>query len=765
MATGEINVAWGNEFLEKAQDRNKMWRVSANESKAYSFNSIFNRITPVNMMYINDLGLATPLTVNYYIKLEDAEEYDVLPIVGTITLNNGIYKIKAVGVYEDISREVEIFVGIKFFVQINLSSIETVLYYNGEEQDVESLFSVSPKDIVYQVTYSKNGVIVDSVKEVGEYIVEITTQETELYFEGYTNFIVKIKKRIPQIILSENNIERYYDGQNHYISDIVNVTVEPNTLTPSFDPEIIGQAGEYSVQISTPETDFYDAHSEILYVKILKYQPEYTLESESVTLYFDGLNHYVPDLFEYNIITQGLTVNFNPETVKDVGKYEIEMTINGNDYYESTKIYLSLDIIKKTPVFKISENSLTLNYTGQRQNLTDKLKISVEPENIDFYFSRKTVTETGEYDIDVYTKENRYYYAAKTTLKVKVLRVPNLIEHEDVLKNLKNSFLQLMNDDYHYYKNYKIVIAREQEFIKLKQAEPKTIYIVVKFGSASINFSQTVLPITLTAMSEQNKLDVCQKLLSDFVNRYNLETNDDSTIRQIYELPVVTSNFNKVFEGFRSVLFVNGYFVISKNANFYELQLLKKDIDLDYDEKVVKIVNIDNTIFLNKINFELGTYFFYTRNNKWEVERDSVVVDVIENINDYGIDVILENPNKGAFTIFVYDMWEDIPLLSFNITADFHLDSQPFFDVSNFTKSRAKYGVLSFNINTYMLNDIQLVNYAMEMALKKRSIDAVFTLKIKLKNGLELIDNFKLLTANAQQSIAEIPVISLGFTN
>lgn len=449
------------------------------------------------------------------------------------------------------------------------------------------------------------------------------------------------------------------------------------------------------------------------------------------------------------------------------GSYKIEIYCENYIISDNSDNIFYGEVIKYQPSNIIKDN-VKYDYNGNAYDVTENVKNN---DGLNIKFSRKNVVGIGKYTIHFETEENEIYYSSSGSFNVEVVRSPSLIEHNEVVNIVKNALLEIMDEDYYYYKDYNVILAKEQEFIKLKQAKPNAIYIVIKFGSASINFSQTVLPITLTAMSEQNKLDVCQKLLSDFVNKYNLETNEDSTIRQIYELPVVTSNFNKVFDGFRSILFVNGFFVISKNANFYELESAKNDINYTYNEEYINNFSIENDKFLIGVNNEEGTYLFTYSYGSWYVNGFETSLKEIK--TKYGITFNLKVgasmlPNSEELFQVVYDnLWESVPLLSFNFNADFQLDSQPFFNRDNFSRSKAKYGVLSFNINTYMLSDIDIVNKTLNMALKQKDagIDAEFKLKIKLKNGIELIDTFKLLSLNSQQNIAEIPVISLGFTN
>lgn len=142
----------------------------------------------------------------------------------------------------------------------------------------------------------------------------------------------------------------------------------------------------------------------------------------------------------------------------------------------------------------------------------------------------------------------------------------NEIKYNDILLLIRNEIIETMEDNYHYYKEYDVVIAPEQEFIKQAQKDPKKIYIVVTFGATAVTFGQIVLPISFRVMSESNKLEVAQNLLTEFAFKYNLHYDgDDGKIYQIFETPTVTSNFNLVHDGFRSILSMSGTLLISSS--------------------------------------------------------------------------------------------------------------------------------------------------------------------------------------------------------
>lgn len=146
----------------------------------------------------------------------------------------------------------------------------------------------------------------------------------------------------------------------------------------------------------------------------------------------------------------------------------------------------------------------------------------------------------------------------------------NKIEYDELLKIMQEQFLSIMEDDYNFYRDFNIILSKEQEFVKPNDREPNSIYIVVKFIQPNFNFGQIVQPVVINALSEQNKIDACQRLLSEYAAKYHysdiIELGND-LIKQTYTGPSVMSNFNEVGSGYRSLLYMTGTFLIGKNSN------------------------------------------------------------------------------------------------------------------------------------------------------------------------------------------------------
>ena len=185
-----------------------------------------------------------------------------------------------------------------------------------------------------------------------------------------------------------------------------------------------------------------------------------------------------------------------------------------------------------------------------------------------------------------------------------------------------------------FYNGYFVTVAEEQDFNRIMDKSPNHIYIVVKFLSASINYGQLLLPITITAISEDRKLNVCKKLLFEYSDINNLKLSNDETIKQFYTSPQVMSNFEEIYDGYRSLLTLSGTFLINRNANPYKYYLNVFTIQFKGD---VYNITINEKKFFETIKAK--KYEFYTihefindpqgdNNGNWEYKNKGEFVDI-----------------------------------------------------------------------------------------------------------------------------------------
>lgn len=373
----------------------------------------------------------------------------------------------------------------------------------------------------------------------------------------------------------------------------------------------------------------------------------------------------------------------------------------------------------------------------------------------------------------------------------------SLEQQNSIIQMIHSQLTELMEENYNLYKDYDVKIAKEQDFFKHKNdLRAKTIYIVVKFGGASVNFGQTVLPVTFTVLSEQNKCDIAYTLLTDYVNKYNLESNQDLTIKQVYESPSVSSNFNVVYEGYRSIINVTAFFVISKNANFFEYHYLQFGDEITYYTPLLdtnfigegQFLRLDKEKFFNKLKENINIFsvdilnkeeifLFSIMNNKnkptnifsGQYAPNKGPMKYINNLDlkDWGInfkDDVDFNENWVWINFEFSMVYENIPAITKIGSWDAIPDTQPFFNRSNFAETEIKTGHLTFSFTTFLLSNIEIVNDALKIALKKNSVNMPFWILITFKNEeLNTFEKYKLLSVNYQQDLGDIPMVSLTF--
>lgn len=128
-----------------------------------------------------------------------------------------------------------------------------------------------------------------------------------------------------------------------------------------------------------------------------------------------------------------------------------------------------------------------------------------------------------------------------------------------------------------YYQGLKIVVTDEQQ--NLEDAERNQISIVVSYLPATITYGQNILPFTISAFSEFNNIEKCQRLLFEFAETYHTELSEDKTIKQFFTAPTVVSTFNGIFEGYRALYMLTGTLLISENVNYLDVYYNGEKID------------------------------------------------------------------------------------------------------------------------------------------------------------------------------------------
>ena len=343
----------------------------------------------------------------------------------------------------------------------------------------------------------------------------------------------------------------------------------------------------------------------------------------------------------------------------------------------------------------------------------------------------------------------------------------------EIMHTISNQLADIINNDLDYYNGYSIEIVDEQFFVKQENNAPGKIYIVVKFLEATLNFGQIVFPITIQAISEQDKLEICYTLMFEFANKYNLKWTEDKKVGQFYNAPYVLSNFNEIFEGFRSLLYVSGTFLITQNANY----LTGFFINNPYKEDGKTIIEnkesftIDDGCYLEAEKFktymqEKGFSFDTSKNFIIDINKKTVNGKWLGDLfspEDCGITIGEDFQEKNIEVFYVYG-WQEIDGLTINTVGDTSLDTQPFYSNNGFTTSRAKFASRTLNVTSYLFNN-DFLNKCIDVYFEIESIDKEFWIMLNFQNGKSLIKPYRLGSLSLQQNIGEMPVISVTFTN
>ena len=128
-----------------------------------------------------------------------------------------------------------------------------------------------------------------------------------------------------------------------------------------------------------------------------------------------------------------------------------------------------------------------------------------------------------------------------------------------------------------------LFICTEQDFVKKKDISENAVYVVLKFGEASVDIGQVVLDSEITALSQGNKINTIRSLLLTYALSYNLKRL--SGITQVYSTATQTSDFNEVAGTYRSVYSMKCTFIVGVGMNYIE--------SISYDGNSVPFLNAE----------------------------------------------------------------------------------------------------------------------------------------------------------------------------
>lgn len=208
------------------------------------------------------------------------------------------------------------------------------------------------------------------------------------------------------------------------------------------------------------------------------------------------------------------------------------------------------------------------------------------------------------------------------------------IDYDRIVQSIRDEFATLyneisINDEelYNTIKGITVYVDDEQNYLKRKEVQSNSIYIVVKFGSASINYGASACPLSLIIFSTENKIKPVQKLLNAFCARWTLQPLQNwPTAQQSWNTASVAQNFMEMGNAYRSLLTMPGVVVIGKDV----LDIDKIYYVFDEDEGRDGMEEIDIISYSDQFNNSLDTQpFGNTHGRATSVSKFSVFAFII----------------------------------------------------------------------------------------------------------------------------------------
>ena len=360
------------------------------------------------------------------------------------------------------------------------------------------------------------------------------------------------------------------------------------------------------------------------------------------------------------------------------------------------------------------------------------------------------------------------------------------LNYEEILTLIQGQLMEHMNSEEYFdkYKGTKIILSKEQQFIKQKDKDPNAIYIVVRFGAADVMFRQTVLPATIIVLTQQNKVDLAYDLMYEYSQRFTLVRANNDTIQQVYESPSMSGNFNEVYEGFRSVVTMTAAFVIGKNSNEYKVYYYYTEGEENNKLELAEEIPMVSTTF--SFVGSPDTQAFYNKNNFVEsvvsfgavsLGFTTFVLSDSKLINDV-LDILGET--NSATSSFIYDGTADLRVIDSDesdintdinnaLEADMQKDD---FDAKSIEILNKRNGniwvfdkkIKGTDVNTWKF-DRTLERVVSDSNFDSSNVNKTFKLGVVYKDRKHArIKNYKLTQASGTQDVGQIPKITLAFT-
>lgn len=116
----------------------------------------------------------------------------------------------------------------------------------------------------------------------------------------------------------------------------------------------------------------------------------------------------------------------------------------------------------------------------------------------------------------------------------------------------------------------RVKVCDEQAFLSVTPEEARErIVAVCRLGSATSNYGQTALPVTVSFMGLQNEIRTTKRIVAEYALRFNLKTpTAKANYLQFYNTPSVVQNFGQSADGYASILSMGGYFLFAGETDY-----------------------------------------------------------------------------------------------------------------------------------------------------------------------------------------------------
>lgn len=133
------------------------------------------------------------------------------------------------------------------------------------------------------------------------------------------------------------------------------------------------------------------------------------------------------------------------------------------------------------------------------------------------------------------------------------------------LNLLREELLTIVNN---YQGDYEFFV--DTDFKKYeKEIKSKQIFFIISVDQGQIDHESEFVNCNINCISFSENIDLCREVFNAFTNAYNLvgQTRDNYYIIQAYTNPATNSNFNRLQNGYGSLLSSSATFQLTTNAS------------------------------------------------------------------------------------------------------------------------------------------------------------------------------------------------------